>query len=326
MQREVNIAALVAGVRAGDRAALARAVTLVESSAPRHAAAAEALVAALLPTSGGALRLGISGVPGVGKSTLIDVLGTQLCDGGQRVAVLAIDPSSSVSGGSILGDKTRMDRLAVHPNAFVRPSPARGTLGGVARATRETIILCGAAGYDVVIVETVGVGQSETTVHDMVDVFLLLLLAGGGDELQGIKKGIVELADLLAITKADGDNAPRAAAARNEYAHALQYLGHTPPVLACSASSGAGLDTLWQHIQAHYIAARDDGALGTRRAAQDSAWMQRLIDDGLRMRFASDPAVQAARAAMAAQVAAGTMSPWAAARALLAVHQHAKIS
>ncbi|MFP4004306.1 MAG: methylmalonyl Co-A mutase-associated GTPase MeaB, partial [Alphaproteobacteria bacterium] len=240
---------LPAAVKSGDRAALARAITLVESRKPEHSQEAQELLLKLTPETGKAIRIGITGVPGVGKSTFIDAFGTMLTKEGHRVAVLAVDPSSGRWGGSILGDKTRMPNLATDENAFIRPSPTSGTLGGVARATREAMILCEAAGYDVIIVETVGVGQSETAVANMVDFFLVLLLPGAGDELQGIKKGILEAADMLAVNKADGDNKPRALAAARDYRAALHILtpaspNRTPPVVTCSAVTGDGLENI----------------------------------------------------------------------------------
>ncbi len=246
---------LVEGVRAGRRAVLARAITLVESRKPEHQGLAEELVQALLPSTGKATRVGITGVPGVGKSTTIDALGTHLLERGHRVAVLAVDPSSSRTGGSILGDKTRMARLSMDERAFVRPSPAAGTLGGVAARTRETLLLCEAAGYDVILVETVGVGQSETAVADMTDTFLVLMLPGAGDELQGIKKGIIEIADILAVNKADGPNAPRAKKAAADYRAALHLLGGrephwSTPVLTYSGLTGEGIEELWQQVRA----------------------------------------------------------------------------
>ncbi|MBU2532753.1 MAG: methylmalonyl Co-A mutase-associated GTPase MeaB, partial [Alphaproteobacteria bacterium] len=254
--KPIDIAEYVDGIRAGNRAMLARAITLVESTNPDHQKKAGALLQELVGDTGGAHRIGITGVPGVGKSTTIDQFGINLVEAGYKVAVLAVDPTSTRSGGSILGDKTRMNRLAVHPNAYVRPSPTSGTLGGVAKKTRETMALVEAAGFDIVIVETVGVGQSEVTVADMVDIFLVLLLPGGGDELQGIKKGIIEIADLIAINKADGDNRKRAERSAAEYRAALTLLTPTstnwqPPVIAISGLANEGLDELWNQIQSH---------------------------------------------------------------------------
>jgi LAO/AO transport system kinase len=287
------------GLVGGDRAVLARAVTLVESRDASDAVLAQQLLHRLLPRTGGAHRIGITGVPGVGKSTFIDELGVRLLAAGKRVAVLAIDPTSQLSGGSILGDKTRMQRLALDPRAFVRPSPSGLSPGGVARRTRETILLCEAAGFDVVLVETVGVGQGETAVADMVDFFLVLVLPGAGDELQGIKKGVFELADVLAVNKADGDGAVRAKIALSDLRSALRYLPRkraswTPRALAVSALTGAGLDELWTVIEEHRRALQSTGDLATLRAAQQRTWMWALIRDRLDHVFRSHPAVMAA--------------------------------
>src|SRR5450830_1294740 len=259
-----NASALAAAIREGDRATLARAITLIESKRADHRKAAHLLVQELLPLTGKAVRLGITGAPGVGKSATIDALGTSLTGLGHKVAVLAVDPSSTRTGGSILGDKTRMARLASDPQAFIRPSPSSGTLGGVAAKTRETMLLCEAAGYDVVLVETVGIGQSETAVADMTDFFLALMLPGAGDELQGIKKGLVELADMIAINKADGDNINRANTAAASYRAALKILTPRslhwfPPVLTYSGLTGAGLPELWQKILDHRTAMNASG-------------------------------------------------------------------
>ena len=305
---------LVHGVRAGDRAMLARAITLVESTRPSHRSTADELLCRLLPATGAAHRIGITGVPGVGKSTLIDQLGALLIAGGHRVAVLAVDPTSRRSGGSILGDKTRMARLAVSDHAFVRPSPTAGTLGGVAAKTRETILLVEAAGYDIVIVETVGVGQSEVAVADMVDVFLVLLLAGGGDDLQGIKKGIIELADLIAINKADGDNIPRALRAAADYQNALAILTPatsywTPQVLTISGLDNIGLDRLWSVMQHHRERMTVTGERDARRARQAVAWMRSLLADRLLEAALARTGVAEAAQRLERQVAAGTIHP-----------------
>ncbi|MCB9526140.1 MAG: methylmalonyl Co-A mutase-associated GTPase MeaB [Myxococcales bacterium] len=301
----------VAGVAAGERSILARAITLVESARADHQAQARAVLAALAPRTGGAWRVGITGVPGVGKSTFIEALGTRLTAQGRRVAVLAVDPSSALSGGSILGDKTRMTRLSVDPLAFVRPSPTSGTLGGVARKTRESLLLCEAAGFDVVLVETVGVGQSETAVAGMTDFFLALMLPGAGDELQGIKRGVLELADAIAVNKADGDNVARAGRAAQGYRNALHYLKPRHPwwatrVLTCSAATGDKLDRVWQAVAEHRAALEAEGRLETRRRQQDLTWLEGQLDEGLRALLgqgAAQAAVQAARA----QVAAGAL-------------------
>ncbi|MGQ0673690.1 MAG: methylmalonyl Co-A mutase-associated GTPase MeaB [Hyphomicrobium sp.] len=282
----IGIETYAAGVRAGDRSMLGRAITLVESSKPEHGRLATALLQELLPATGGAIRLGITGVPGVGKSTTIDQLGINLVEAGHKVAVLAVDPTSKRTGGSILGDKTRMSRLALSDRAFIRPSPTSGTLGGVTRKTRETMALVEAAGFDVIIVETVGVGQSEVAVADMVDFFLVLLLAGGGDDLQGIKKGIIELADMIAINKADGDNVTRAERAAGEYRGALQIFTPRdaewmPPVLTISGQSNKGLDTLWNKIVEHRQRLTASGTFAERRQRQAVAWMRDMLEDRL---------------------------------------------
>jgi LAO/AO transport system kinase len=294
------VPAYIDGVRRGDRATLARAITLVESERAEDAAPAADLLDAILPHTGRSRRVAITGVPGVGKSTLIDALGLQLVrEHGERVAVLSVDPSSPVSGGSLLGDKTRMARLAVEERAFVRPSPARGHLGGVAPRTREAILLCEAADYDTVLVETVGVGQSEIAVRDMTDCFVLLLLAGAGDELQGLKRGIVEMADILAITKADGDNREPAARARAAYAGAMHLFPPTadrwvPPVLTTSAVAGEGLVELWASVRAHQDHAEQSGHRLARRRDQAVAWLRELVIVGLGQALARDPEVAGA--------------------------------
>lgn len=313
------------GLRRGERAALARAITLVESRAPAHRAAAAELLGlagATAPERPEALRVGITGMPGAGKSTFLEALGQRLCAAGERVAVLAVDPSSPRSGGSILGDKTRMEQLARNPRAFIRPSPSGGTLGGVARRTREAMFLVEAAGYSVVLVETVGVGQSEVTVRGMVDCFVLLQLPGAGDELQGIKKGIVELADLVVITKADGDNLARAQAARAIFTRALRYAQPASPpwnprVLACSALTGEGLDEVWAAVQRFRETTATAGAWTARRREQALAWFEGLVDEGLRERFLRAPAVKAALAELRPAVAAGTLPATLAAERLL---------
>ncbi len=309
-----QVAVLAAGIRGGDRAKLARAITLIESKRADHRARAHQLVQELLPLTGKAVRLGITGAPGAGKSTTIDALGSWLTSQGHKVAVLAVDPSSSRTGGSILGDKTRMAKLAVDPNAFIRPSPASGTLGGVAAKTRETMLLCEAAGYDLVIVETVGVGQSETAVADMTDFFLLLMVAGAGDELQGLKKGIVELADMIAVNKADGDNIERASAAAAEYRGALNILTPhsttwSPRVITYSALTGVGIRELWRQVMAHKEKMTATGELEQRRRDQQVKWMWTLLDERLTARLRSDPAVRGKVKQAEAAVAAGTLAP-----------------
>jgi LAO/AO transport system kinase len=308
-------------VRAGDRRALARAITLVESTRADHRDDAAALLDELMPATGGAARVGISGAPGAGKSTFIEALGTHVLDAGRRVAVLAVDPSSSRSGGSILGDKTRMERLSRSELAYIRPSPSGGTLGGVARRTREAMLVCEAAGFDVVIVETVGVGQSEVAVAGMVDLFVLLLAPGGGDELQGVKRGIVELADLVVVNKADGDLEATAKRTAADYANAL-HIGRAheaggPEVVTASALTGAGIDDVWDAITTYAVAARASGALATRRAEQARAWMWSEVSDTLTDRFRADPAVRELLPGIEADVVVGRVSPSAAARRLL---------
>ena len=311
------------GVLAGDTTVLAQAITLVESTAAAHVALAAAVMERLLPRSGGAVRVGITGAPGAGKSTLIECLGKRLTAAGHRVAVLAIDPSSTVTRGSILGDKTRMTELSRDERAFIRPSPTAGTLGGVARKTRETILLCEAAGFDVVLVETVGVGQSEVATRALVDFFLLLLLPGAGDELQGIKKGVVELADALVVTKADGDTRAQAALSRQEYATAVHYLtpateGWTVEVLTCSATTGDGVDELWQVVQRHREHGERTGALDHRRSSQALEWMHAQVRQDLERVFYEDPQVASLLPELERRVRDGELSPSAAARRVLA--------
>lgn len=284
----------VAGVLSGNCAMLARTITLIESNAPRHAAMAEEVEQRLLPHAGRSIRVGITGVPGVGKSMFIEALGCMLCKRGKRIAVLAVDPSSTLTRGSILGDKTRMELLSRKPGCFIRPSPSGGTLGGVTRKSRETILVCEAAGFDVVLVETVGVGQSETTVRSMVDFFLVLMLAGAGDELQGIKKGIIELADALLITKADGDNKPHAEAARAEFSRGLHYLtsptpGWRPEVLTCSSLNGAGIDAAWSMIERFRETAEFLGFFTERRRKQTLDWIREMLEQELWSAFSRSP-------------------------------------
>lgn len=324
MAVQVDPVALAAGVRAGDRAAIGRAITVVESTRADHRAAAAALLADLGADAGGAVRLGITGVPGVGKSTFIDELGSYLTAQGRHVAVLAVDPSSTRTRGSVLGDKTRMERLANDDNAFIRPSPSAGTLGGVARSTREGMVVLEAAGYDVVIVETVGVGQSEVAVSEMVDTFLLLALARTGDQLQGIKKGILELADVIAVNKADGEHAAEARVAARELGGALRLLAARDedawrvPVLTCSGLDGTGVPELWQAVQEHREWLQSSGELERRRGAQRLAWMWESVQDRLVTAFMERPAVVALAAGLTEQVRAGMITPAAAADRLLA--------
>ena len=312
--RPPELQELALRLRSGDRATLARAITLIESKRADHRAQARQLVQELLPATGKAVRLGMTGAPGSGKSTTIDALGSYLTARGHKVAVLAVDPSSSRSGGSILGDKTRMARLSVDPNAFIRPSPTSGTLGGVAAKTRETMLLCEAAGYDVIIVETVGVGQSETAVADMTDFFLLLMVAGAGDELQGLKKGVVELAEMIAVNKADGDNVGRARAAAAEFRGALNILtpqtaNWTPPVITYSALTGGGIAELWAKVLAHRAALSAIGELADRRRDQQVKWMWTLLEERLMAKLRGDPALRAKLKTAEAAVAAGKLAP-----------------
>jgi LAO/AO transport system kinase len=316
--------ALAAGVRAGDRRALAKAITLVESTRADHQRAAQRLLERLLPDTGKAARVGISGVPGVGKSTFIEAFGLYLIGTGKKVAVLAVDPSSARSGGSILGDKTRMQQLAATPAAFIRPSPSAGSLGGVARRTREAMLVCEAAGYDVVLVETVGVGQSETAVASMVDFFLVLMLPGAGDELQGIKKGILEMADALAVNKADGDSLKAAGRAAAEYRGALKLFRHTsatwdPPVVMVSALESRGMDTVWSVVEDHRAKLTASGELATKRREQQRAWLWSMLRDGLERHFLARTDVQRLLPELESAVASAKVTPTEAARRLLAL-------
>ncbi|MGC5533571.1 methylmalonyl Co-A mutase-associated GTPase MeaB [Streptomyces sp. SR-10] len=324
MTAKIDIDGYVRGVLDGRRAFVARAITLVESTRAEHRALAQQLLSRLLPHAGAARRIGISGVPGVGKSTFIDALGTMLTGLGHRVAVLAVDPSSSRTGGSILGDKTRMERLAVDPAAFVRPSPTAGTLGGVAKATRESIVVMEAAGYDVVLVETVGVGQSETAVANMVDTFLLLTLARTGDQLQGIKKGVLELADAIAVNKADGPHERDARSAARELAGALRLMhpvdaAWTPPVLTCSARESSGLDTLWERLEQHRALLESTGRLAAKRRDQQVDWTWTMVRDDLLDSLHSHPAVRKLAPELEQRVREGTLTATLAAEEILGV-------
>lgn len=314
------------GVRRGDRAILGRTITLVESNAAQHIEQAQEVLKVLLPYTGNSIRIGITGVPGVGKSTFIESFGCFLIEQGHRVAVLAVDPSSSISGGSILGDKTRMERLSREEHCFIRPSPAGTTLGGVARKTRETMLVCEAAGFDVILIETVGVGQSETTVRSMVDFFLLLMLAGAGDELQGIKKGIMELADALVINKADGANKLFAETARAEYERALHYLqpsteGWTSHAYTCSALTNEGIDNIWKVISKYRAITEKSGVFARHRKEQNIKWVHDMVDDHLRSLFAKHPGVNRIIKDVERSVADGVLPAVAAVQQLIAVFE-----
>jgi LAO/AO transport system kinase len=312
-----DIRHLAKGIRSGDRSILSRAITLVESKRADHRASAAALMQELVTATGNAVRVGITGSPGVGKSTTIDALGSMLTQQGRKVAVLAVDPSSRRTGGSILADKTRMARLAIDANAFIRPSPSSGTLGGVAAKTRETMLLCEAAGYDAILVETVGVGQSEIAVADMTDFFLVLVLPGGGDELQGLKKGVIELADMIAINKADGANLAPAKLTAAEYGAAMHILAPvspnwTPPVVTYSALKGDGIAALWNHVLDHRQRLTASGELAARRGEQQVKWMRSMLEERLYAPLRSDRGVKAALPKIEADVAAGRLAPAAA--------------
>lgn len=319
---ETDIKALIEGIRTGNRRMIAKTMTLIESNLPAHETLAHDILDAILPMTGNSVRLGITGVPGVGKSTFIENLGVALADEGHRVAVLAVDPSSQRSGGSILGDKTRMEKLSAHENAFIRPSPAGATLGGVAARTREIMLVCEAAGYDVILVETVGVGQSETAVASMVDFFLVLAIAGAGDELQGIKKGVLELADAIAINKADGDNLDRVNQTRQDLEMAMHLVApesptwHTP-VLTCSSVTDGGTRKVWDTVLDHREKVRETGEFVQRRRTQALEWMWTLVDEGLRRRFNENREIQARIPLVSGRVESERISPSAAARTLL---------
>ena len=305
----------------GKRRALAKAITLVESTLDTHREQAQAILEQVLPHSGNSIRIGISGVPGVGKSTFIEAFGLHLIGQGKRVAVLAVDPSSPIAGGSILGDKTRMEELSRREEAFIRPSPAAGALGGVAQKTRETMLLCEAAGYDVILVETVGVGQSEYQVAGMVDFFMVLMLPGGGDELQGIKKGIIELADALVINKADGESEHLATMARQHYTNAMNLLRHTsfwtPRVMTCSALEGTNIDAVWGMVLDYYFQAVEQDAFQAKRARQNRDWMHQLVRGMLLLRLTRNPAVRAMLPELERAVAAQEMTAYAATRQIM---------
>lgn len=325
-KRELTIDEYVKGVLAGNRTIIARAITLVESNAEKHQDEAQEILTRLLPYSGDAVRIGITGVPGAGKSSLIESFGVKLSQRGHKVAVLAVDPSSSVTRGSILGDKTRMEKLSRDKNAFIRPSPSGGALGGVARKSRETMIICEAAGYDTIIVETVGVGQSEVTVRSMVDMFILVQIAGAGDELQGIKKGVMERSDLIIVNKADGDNKVRAETAKGEFSRILEFLqpsteGWKSSAMACSAMTGYGLDELWDTIKEFEKITRKSGYFGHRRHQQNIEWVHSLVSDYLNRLFFNDQKVRSHKPILENMVMKGQISPTKAAMQLMRVFE-----
>ena len=311
--KQIDIEPLIDGIKKGNRALLARGITLVESSSPLHKTDARELLKALLPLSGKSVRIGITGVPGAGKSSFIETLGLMLTNKGHKVAVLAVDPSSTVTKGSILGDKTRMGELIRHENVFVRPSPSGGTLGGVAAKSRETMILCEAAGYDIILVETVGVGQSEVTVRSMVDMFLLITLTGAGDELQGIKKGVMELADLVLVNKADGDNLKKAQFARADYEQVIHYLrpateGWSTPALTCSALTGEGINELWTTVENFFNIVKSSGIFKKRRTEQAISWVRQMVEEHLYRSFFENENVKAVLPEVDAGVRKGLMT------------------
>jgi len=321
-RRVPGVDELVEGIFARELALVARAITLVESNAPAHRPMAREILRRIADRPGFAHRVGISGVPGAGKSTFIEAMGNHLCDAGRRVAVLAVDPSSSLTHGSILGDKTRMETLSRREECFIRPSPSSGALGGVARKTRETIAVCEAAGFDVVLIETVGVGQSEIAVRAMVDCFLLILIAGAGDELQGMKKGIFEIADILLVNKADGENKIRAEATRLEFKRVMQYLspateGWKPPVLAASSVTRNGIPEVWRAVEKYFAHVEADGRFDLCRREQAISWWQSLVEQELRIRFLSDPKVAGLSARLEREILAGRLAPSLAAEELL---------
>ena len=328
-RRKLALQDYVEGVLKGNRAVLSRAITLVESNAPAHFDLARQVISAVLPRTGGAVRVGITGVPGAGKSTFIEALGTWLCDRGHRVAVLAVDPSSTVTRGSILGDKTRMEELSRNENAFIRPSPSGGTLGGLTRKSRETMLLCEAAGYDVVLVETVGVGQSEVTVRDMVDFFMLLVITGAGDDLQGMKKGVMELADAIVVNKADGANRMKAQTTRADYEQFLHYLrpsteGWTSRACTCSALTREGIPEVWGMVEDFMRNVRDSGVLAERRRRQALSWVHSMVEDHLLRRFYEDPGFAAEMPEIEERVERGELAATQAALELLALYERGR--
>jgi len=325
-RKHLDIDDYVKGVLSNDRVILARTITLIESSSPAHNETAQKVLKKILPDTGKSMRIGITGVPGAGKSTFIESLGLYLISKGHKVAVLAIDPSSTVTKGSILGDKTRMENLARQENCFIRPSPSGGTLGGVARKTRETMLVCEAAGYDVILIETVGVGQSETTVRSMVDFFLLLMIAGAGDELQGIKKGVIELADALLINKADGDNKQKALLAKTDFSMALHYIQHATrgwktEAYTCSALNGEGVKEIWNEILKFRDITKDNGIFSERRKSQTIEWMNKMIEEKLLSGFYDNNTIKKELDVISAKVLKGDILPPAAAEMLLEVYK-----
>ncbi|GHS92898.1 ATPase/protein kinase [Synergistales bacterium] len=321
-RRQLSLGDYVSGVFAGDRTILSRAITLAESNSPAHFELSQQVIKEALPKTGAAVRVGITGVPGAGKSTFIEALGCRLCERGKKVAVLAVDPSSSVSKGSILGDKTRMENLAKQKNAFIRPSPSGGTLGGLTRKSRETMLLCEAAGYDVILVETVGVGQSETTVRSMVDFFLLVVITGAGDDLQGMKKGVMELADAILVNKADGNNELKAETTKVEYDRMLHYLrqateGWTTRAYTCSSVTGKGVDEIWDTIEQFMGVVKGSGVFGERRKQQVLSWVYTMVEDQLRQKFYRHPCVARIKERVERQVVSGELSATGAATELL---------
>ena len=312
----------VTGIQQRDRSILGRTITLIESNAPEHIGLAQEVLSELMPLTGQSIRIGITGIPGAGKSSLIEALGLHLVEAGHGVAVLAVDPSSGLSGGSILGDKTRMEHLSRSPDSFIRPSPSGGALGGIARKTRESMLVCEAAGYDVILIETVGVGQSEIAVRSLVDFFLLLQIPGGGDELQGIKRGIIEIADAILINKADGENIQQAEVARSELARAIHYLMRVTPgwrtsVSTCSALTGAGIPELWRTIQRFKAITTQNGFLQERRSEQARTWMRTMLQDQLLHLMLANPHIKALADKLEAQVVAGKLPPTQAAQQLI---------